>query len=136
MMHRRGTVTLHDLVTMDETAKKHYQRLQDNPTSRDEALAPRSATWLSEDGHHEIEYDPLLLAESLVLLEEHEEKEDTVSPMSPMPVASHVPTVTRRVSVSGKPPKAIVIPDVERKKSAIDEHERVMEAMRKLGLCV
>ena len=137
-MNRRGTVTLHDIVIMNKTANDHYLRLQDKACSGEVSQKPSTAKWT--DGYHEIEYDPLLLAESLVILEECDEKEDKEGTMSPMPVASRLTeaekaqTVSRRVSVCSKQVKEIRIPDIERKKSAIEEHERVMDALRKCGL--
>ena len=143
-MNRRRTVTLHDIVIMDKAASSHYQHLHEDPSCVGKSQKSLSSKWT--DGYHEIEYDPLLLAESLIILEEYdkneekEEKEEKEGTMSPIPVASllteakEAQRVTRRVSVCNKEVKNIQIPNTERKKSAIEEHERVMDALRKCGL--
>ena len=121
---------------MDDTAKEHYRSLQNDPDSGNKTRKSMFSKWT--DGHHEIEYDPLLLAESLVIIEENEEKEDTMSPIptaSQLTEAKNTQKVTRRVSVVGMKEKQVIsIPDVERKKSAIEEHERIIDALRKCGL--
>ena len=142
-MNRRGTVTLHDMILMDPTAKSHYLRLhelkadkKDSKMPVESSISPMQSKWTDEDSGNTIEYDPLLLAESMVLLEEDddfgEEKKDE---MNPIPLAPPVSTITRRVSVCGKTIKAIKIPKhCTRKNSALDEHERVVDALKSIGL--
>ncbi len=147
-MSRRRSITLHDIVRMNPVAKEHYNQIRDHSKgNRGQILdsvgedQPSTATFVHpEEADVTIEYDPLLLAESLILLEEDDEneeskeerKEDFKDDEPLLPEA--VPMSARKAQISGTP-KIISIKEVsKRKKSAIDEHERVVDALLKMGI--
>ena len=145
---RRGSVTLHDLVMMDPVAKDHYDSIRkgkgflntirdDDDEEYDNEEKICEATFIVDD-NTKLSYDPLLLAESLLIVEDvhcdssNESKcEEKREPSAALPVA--VPTVTRRMSVVGGM-KVVKVPNSERKMSAIEEHERVVNELKRLGL--
>ena len=142
-MNRRASVTLHDIVRMNPVAKEHYQEIRRNSKfiansmqNSNSEITPQVATFVHpEEENVKIEYDPLLLAESLVLLEEQEEENEEVDNQKAiLPVATPLPV--RKDSIRNQIKSAPMGTDSDsmRRKSAIDEHERVVHALLKMGV--
>jgi hypothetical protein len=132
---------------MDPVAKDHYDSIRkgkgflntirDDDEEYDEEQKICEATFIADD-NTKLSYDPLLLAESLLIVEdEHgdssESKSEEKREPGVLPVA--VPTITRRMSVAGGI-KVVKVPHSERKMSAIEEHERVVNELKKMGLFI
>lgn len=154
-MSRRRSITLHDIVRMNPVAKEHYAQIRGSSQAMDICgeEKPSTASFVHpEVGGINIEYDPLLLAESLVILEEEEGEQDDLDPGidrlgklaeskddAPL-LPKAVPLSTRRVSIGGAGTKIVTLSDSSvrsvRKKSAIDEHERIVAELEKMGFMV
>jgi hypothetical protein len=139
-MNRRNSIRLHDIVLTDPKSKDHYDRLK----SKSGAAALRdpdfpilesreTLTFPMPNGKTvSLECDPLLLAEFLVLQEDENSEKDCgekVSFLSSSTSTMHGDDkmVSPASAASAKCAK-------DRKKSAIDEHQRIREALELCGV--
>ena len=149
-MNRRQSITLHDIVRMNPVAKEHYFQIRSGTAKGKELSSildqceqtnPHTASFSLPEKDNIIKYDPLLLAESLIILEEEQEEDTTAGEVdnkdgSPsLPQA--IPISARRVSIGGEGTKTVSISESSlRKKSAIDQHERIVAELQKMGFMV
>jgi hypothetical protein len=139
-MNRRNSVSLHDIVLIDPKSKEYYERLK----SKSGAMAHRDpAVPLPEmretltisipNGKTvSIECDPLLLAEFLVLQEDENSEKDCGEKVSFLSSSSS--TTHHDDKMESSVSAAIAKTAKDRKKSAIDEHQRIREALELCGV--
>ncbi len=139
-MNRRNSIRLHDIVLIDPKSKEYYERLKSKtgatalrdpdvpvPELREILNIP-----MANGKTVSLECDPLLLAEFLVLQEDEISEKDCGEKVSFLSSSSSTTygddkMVSSTFAASSKSAK-------DRKKSAIDEHQRIREALELCGV--
>lgn len=137
-MNRRASIQIKEIVFTDPIAKEHYERMRvtkeniSTPTKvSDNSVVTQTAVF--KEAGCEFEYNPLLLAESLALIEEVDEEDGEKLPQAELMHKRRQSVAIAAESVSSA---TYADPARERKASAIDEHNRIVSILEGMGILV
>jgi hypothetical protein len=139
-MNRRASIQIKEIVFTDPIAKEHYERMRVSKENVAIPVVPENAfdgtTAVFKEAGCEFEYNPLLLAESLALIEEVDEEDEEKLPRAVQMDLSQKRRQSVAMAVESIAAATHADPIKERKASAIDEHNRIVSILEGMGILV